>query len=39
MGFLEEEEEGGGARKLNAQGSLIAHRIGLGPLNKDLQSV
>ena len=35
MGFL----EGGRGRKLNAQGSLIAHRIGLGPLNKDLQSV
>ena len=25
--------------KLSVQGSLIAHRIGLGPLNKDLQSV
>ena len=33
MGYL---EEGG---ELNAQGSLKAHRIGLGPLNKDLQSV
>ena len=25
--------------KLSVQGSLIAHQIGLGPLNKDLQSV